>query len=690
MKKIILLTLVTFYVTFAQNYIKFTDVYKLPNGLEVILISDSSYRTITAGITFKLPTKFQGQYIGYPEFLTNMMTFASKNLSYKDIYTLSKYDIVRTFANENKIAFSTYNDFIDTLFYVMSEILLKPDISTDNMINFKKRVLPSIKKHNQELANVATNVYRRTAFTHNSPASEFPTQNSIIDITVKLLQQHYYTYISPNNSTLIIVGNFDVQKVKNLINQYFNDWKPSKSPDFIHDKNYLTSLGDTIAFVNVNNINAPFVFISSPIDLSKDNPDILYAQFLGLMFGNYSYKYFFKDTNNTEYYNDAVFQNNGNHSAITIAKQIPYDSIVNFINAYKYIFNEFFTKKIDPVEFVKAKNVIINAIKSQLNNTLITFDFISDFKANNYSNEYILNYIKLIENIKIEELSNFIDKYLKNPKFYCVLLADSTNFTQNFKQQIIYKTYDQYGNFIDPQLFIIPANITADTIIKRYVTKINANFKLNTINNLMLNFKGTMKTEEGEKEIETKLFYSLKNNKFFKHVTVNGEEDLLMKFDGKNFFQNSKFFGAKMLNEKELYENLYEALYLPQMRLKELEIKPKLVNIEFFNNTYAYNIEMTDKYGNKWNEFYDKNSYLLLGYKKVTKNVQLDITEINYYNNYEIFNGILTYTSITSKILNQTANFELKDLRTNVNLAKDFFEIKFKDKKTKQTKGKNG
>lgn len=201
----------------------------------------------------------------------------------------------------------------------------------------------------------------------------------------------------------------------------------------------------------------------------------------------------------------------------------------------------------------------------------------------------------------------------------------------------------------------------------------------------MFSFKGLMKDEQGDKEIETKLFFSLKDNKFLKHMTVNGKEELLVKFDGKQIFQNSKFFGAKILNEKEAYETLYEALYLPQMRLKELEITANLKNIEYFNNTYAYNIEMTDKYGNKWNEYYDKNSYLLVGYKKVTKNVQMDITETTFYNNYEVFNGILTYTNLTTKILNQSATFELKDLRTNLNLAKNFFEIK-KEKQTKKTK----
>jgi len=685
MKKIIISVILLINVVFAQTYINFSENYTLPNGLEVILISDSTYRTITAGITFKLPTKFQGQYIGYTTFLTHLMTYSSTNISDKDLFLLNKYDILRSFADDNKIAFSTYKDFTDTLFYVMSEIILNPNLTSDNMVNFKKKILPSVKKYNQEIANVATNVYRRSAFTHNSPASEFATQNSIIDITSKLLKQHYDTYIIPNNSTLIVVGNFEAPKVKELINKYFTNWKPKKNPEFVHDMNYFTNLKDTIAIVNVNNIDYPFIYIATPFNLSKDNPDILYAQFLGLMFGNHTYKHFFKDTNNTEYYNDAVFQNSGNHSAITIAKQIPYDSIGKFITEYKKVFNQFFSNDINPVEFVKAKNVIINAIKSQLNNSVITFNFLADFKANNYTNEYIKNYLDTIEKLKISELKNFIKNYLSDVNFYCVLLADSTKLTDDFKSNFKYNIYDQYGNYIDPNLFKIPANINAETILKNYVTKMNSNLLLNKTQNLMFSFKGLMKDEQGDKETETKLFFSLKDNKFLKHMTVNGEEELLVKFDGKQIFQNSKFFGAKILNEKEAYETLYEALYLPQMRLKELEITANLKNIEYFNNTYAYNIEMTDKYGNKWNEYYDKNSYLLVGYKKVTKNVQMDITETTFYNNYEVFNEILTYTNLTTKILNQSATFELKDLRTNLNLAKNFFEIK-KEKQTKKTK----
>ncbi|HOP49777.1 MAG TPA: insulinase family protein [Ignavibacteriales bacterium] len=681
MKKFFLLLFSISLNLFGQKYINISDNYFLKNGLEVLLISDTSYKTVTAGIAFKIPTKYQGQYIGYTTFLPNLLTQNSKNITSQSLYNLRKYGYLSIYANDDKISIASYKEYLDTVFYILSDLIINPNLSVENMIDFKKKVLPSVKKYNQEIANIAVNVYRRTAFEHNSPASEFPTQNSIIDISINVLKNHYHKYFIPNNATLIVVGNFDIKKIKNLIEKYFSTWQTGPQPDLNNDKNYFKDFGDTIAIVHANNMDTPFIFMASPFELSKRQKDITYVQLLSLMFGNYAYKFFYKDTLNKGYYTDAVFQNNAEHSAITIAKQIPYDSVHKFVEIYPKVYKNFFSSTIDPLELVKAKNIVISTIKSQLSNSNITFDFISDFKTNLYSNDFILNYINTIENINVDTLEHYKKSYIPLHKFYTVIILDTNKITPAFKEKFKYKIFDQYGNPVNTNLPPIPKDLTAQKIIQNYIEKITSTINVEKINNLMLTYAGEIVVENGKKQIETRIVYSLKDNKYFKHVAVDGQEDALQIYDGKQFFENSKFFGPRILDEKDTYQSLYNSVFLPQRFINDWNISVKLLGIEPYDTSYAYNIEFTDKYGQKWNEYYDYKSFLLIGYQKITKNVQLDIKEQNYYHSYTLFNGFLLPSKISSKVLSQTAEFSLKDVRNNVNLAKNFFTFKYKKAK---------
>ena len=47
----------------------------------------------------------------------------------------------------------------------------------------------------------------------------------------------------------------------------------------------------------------------------------------------------------------------------------------------------------------------------------------------------------------------------------------------------------------------------------------------------MLTYAGEIVVENGKKQIETRIVYSLKDNKYFKHVAVDGQEDALQIYE---------------------------------------------------------------------------------------------------------------------------------------------------------------
>lgn len=206
--------------------------YKLSNGLTVILNPDKEATLVS----YKMGVSVGGRH--EPAGLTgisHMFEHLMFKGSAKYPKSINHYYQINGVININAYTSSDYTVYQMTLPPDQMEFVF--DVEFDRMTNL------ILTKKKLDVERGAIQEERKIRFENNpngamwlnfikSVFTKHPYKQGVIgsikDIagyTLEDLKSWYKTYYSPNNSTLVLSGNFSENKAKKLIQQYFGDWQ---------------------------------------------------------------------------------------------------------------------------------------------------------------------------------------------------------------------------------------------------------------------------------------------------------------------------------------------------------------------------------------------------------------------------------------------------------------------------------
>jgi hypothetical protein len=110
------------------------------------------------------------------------------------------------------------------------------------------------------------------------------------------------------------------------------------------------------------------------------------------------------------------------------------------------------------------------------------------------------------------------------------------------------------------------------------------------------------------------------------------------------------------------------------VKLEELGYKTVLKSIETINGKDAYLIEVTDKFGNVENVYYDIDSKLKV-YSSQTQESEEGQTEITTeYNDYKEVGGLLFPHAMVQNVGPQLLEMKVKEIKVNEKISKKLFK----------------
>jgi predicted Zn-dependent peptidase len=230
----------------------------------------------------------------------------------------------------------------------------------------------------------------------------------------------YNQYYTPNNSTLVITGDFEIAETKLLVNKYFQDINPSLEVvnRFKQDKSLLEFGNSLVVNDPIAPLNAVFMLFHLP---EQNSPDYRALELLSTILGDgessrlyKTLEYQLEIASDTESY---IFEgslcsmlfiysiaDNNKISASKLEKEI--------INCIQIIGSEGIT--VEELEKAKNKNESrINYYIQSLMNRAERLAYFSSF----YDNPNMaFNESKLFSNISIEDIKRVCNKYLVDQK----------------------------------------------------------------------------------------------------------------------------------------------------------------------------------------------------------------------------------------------------------------------------------
>ena len=225
-------------VSYAQVKINFTE-YDLDNGLHVILHQDSTAPIAAVAVLYHVGSKNEQKgKTGFAHFLERLMFAGTKDIAPGQYYKLVRDAGGELNANTSQDRTIFYeilpSNQLDLGLWLEAERMqyLTIDSST---VETAKNIIKQERDHrftNQPYSNVLEEIFKRSYKVYPYSWVPLEPKQYIDKASVSEIRDFYKTYYIPQNATLSIAGDINIDQTKKMINEYFGNIPKGKNKIF--------------------------------------------------------------------------------------------------------------------------------------------------------------------------------------------------------------------------------------------------------------------------------------------------------------------------------------------------------------------------------------------------------------------------------------------------------------------------
>lgn len=400
------------------------EKYKLANGIEIILFQNRHLPSVAINIWYRVGSanEIKGK-TGLAHLFEHMMFQGSKNVPKEMHFRYiqeagGSLNASTSFDRTNYFEKLPSNEFELTLWLESDRMGLFLDALDQVKLDNQKSVVLNerLERYDNQPYGLAWEKLLSNLYTKDHPYS-WPTIGYYKDIesyTLDDVRTFFQQYYSPSNSTIVVAGNFEIDKVKSLIEKYFGELKNGEKPTAMKSNPAKLTETKSITFEDKVNLERIYLAWHTQSAFNEDDAalDILSDIFSGSKNARLTRKLVYElqivqDINSMQFSGKC-----GGHFMI-VATAKPGKSLDEIKNI---IFDEIsllIDKNISQLELRRSKNVI----KSNFIYSLQNIDTVADLL--NLYNFYLgepnsfnfdLNRYNNIDEVKISRVA---EKYLQ-------------------------------------------------------------------------------------------------------------------------------------------------------------------------------------------------------------------------------------------------------------------------------------
>ncbi len=229
MKKSILTLASVFLVAFASHAQKVEfEEYDLDNGMHVILHQDNSAPVVTTSVMYHVGAKDeQPDRTGMAHFFEHLLFEGTKNIGKGEWFKIVSSNGGRNNANTTDDRTYYYEIFpsnkLELGLWMESERLLHPiikqgGVDTQNeVVKEEKRLRVDNQPYSRFLENVKKHMFKK----HPYKGTTIGKMKHLDDATLEEFLAFNKKFYVPNNATLVVAGDIDINTTKKMIEDYF-------------------------------------------------------------------------------------------------------------------------------------------------------------------------------------------------------------------------------------------------------------------------------------------------------------------------------------------------------------------------------------------------------------------------------------------------------------------------------------
>jgi zinc protease len=205
--------------------------YELDNGMKVYLLEDHELPLVYGSAMIYTGSRLEpGEEAGLSSITGDVMRSGGTQAHPSDV--LNQLLEQRAASVETSIditagsaSFSTLTEDTETVMGLFAEVLRQPAFPQDRIDLTKNQWRGSIARRNDNPQNIADREFQKLIYGADSPYARTVEYTTLDNISRDDVVSFYQQSFQPQNILLGIVGDFDTEAMKALIDEQFSDWR---------------------------------------------------------------------------------------------------------------------------------------------------------------------------------------------------------------------------------------------------------------------------------------------------------------------------------------------------------------------------------------------------------------------------------------------------------------------------------
>lgn len=606
--------------------------FTLPNGMKVMVVENSKLPRVSFNLQLDNGPFVEGNKKGIDDLTSAMMGKGTKTIA-KDAFN-EEIDFLG--ANINFSADGAYasglSKYAGRILELMAQGCLSPNFTQDEFDKEKAKLIEGLKSNEKSVAAVAGRVENFLAFGKNHPAGEYLTEQTINNVTLNDLTQHYIQYFVPQNAYLVVIGDVKFADVKAKVETAFESWSKGVAPSLTYSdpKNLQYT---QINFVDMPNAVQSEISLVNTVNLKMTDKDyfaaLLANQVLGGDFNSYL-NMNLREKHGWTYGARSSISGNKYVTKFKASSQVRNavtdSAVVEFMNELKRIRKEKVTDEV--LNNVKAGYVGKFVMQIEKPETVARYALLTETQK--LPADFYENYIKSINAVTPDDVQKAANKYFLADNTRIVIVGKGSEVVPALEKLKIPMFYfDKFGlPTTKKEEKKVSADITVKSVVEKYITAIGGEKALKAVKTSYTKATGTVQGMPMELHVKTTNTSKMKVEMMVMGMTMMKQ----LVNDKVGFVENQ---GKKTVLEGEQLEAVKaNANPFPELALAT-KTGVTLLPIQSIDGKEAYGVK-----DGKKTYFFDTTTGLKVGISQIVETNGQSMTQNISFSDYKEVKGI--------------------------------------------------
>ncbi len=324
--------------------------------------------------------------------------------------------------------FEALSEDLETVFGLFAEVLREPVFAQEKLDLAKTQAKGGIARRNDDPNEIASREFKKLIYGKDSPYARTIEYATVEQVTRGDLVQFYQQYFHPNNMILGIVGDFDAQKMRSLIQAKLGDWQ--RNPKITKPQLSEVSPANTggVFMVNQPQLTQSSVLIGH-LGGQFNNPDYAALDVLNGVLNGFGGRLFneVRSRQGIAYSVYGQWSPRFDYPGMFIAGgQTRSDATVQFVKALQTEIKRTQTQRVTAKELAFAKESTLNSFVFNFQDPAQTLSRLIRYEYYGYPADFLFRYQKAVATTTAADVQRVAKQYLKPENIVTLVVGNQT------------------------------------------------------------------------------------------------------------------------------------------------------------------------------------------------------------------------------------------------------------------------